>query len=198
MLSITLQLHRSKLTVFNISQPPSSSALESRASESFSVLLGVGDLTSIICFLLLLRSIRDELLITCDFNLYLDDLTNPRANQFLIRFNSGNRKQLIISSPIHRGNHILYLFVTRADTAAVSQHFFIPSLFRTLFLFYLIFLLSLLYLILLLSFRCFKTIYIEKFRLNLLHAFSSYYSFQSDLADFVNIYDSIYAICHFC
>jgi len=105
--SITLQLPQSKLSVFNIYRPPSSSAV----SKPFSVFLDEFN-----SFLSFAATTPHEFLITGDFNIHLDNLTDHLTSQFLSLLSSFNLTQHV-DFPTHDKNHILDLVITSSDSS---------------------------------------------------------------------------------
>ena len=90
--SITLQLPQSKLSVFNIYRPPSSSAV----SKPFSVFLD--EFSSFLSFA---ATTPHEFLITGDFNIHLDNPTDHLTSQFLSLLSTFNLTQHVDLSLIH-------------------------------------------------------------------------------------------------
>ena len=104
--SVTQQLSHSKLSVFNIYRPPSSST----HSKPFSVLLD-----DFSFFLSSAATTPHEFIITGDFNIYLDNPTDTLTSQFLFLLSSFNLSQHV-HFPTHDKNHILDLVITSSDT----------------------------------------------------------------------------------
>ena len=118
--SVALQLSHSKLSVFNIYHPPSSSTY----SKPFSVFLD--DLSSFLSFA---ATTSHEFIITGDFNIHLDNPADTLTPQFLSLLSSFNLSQHI-HFPTHDKNHILDLVITSSDTSlspAVSCTHWSPS-----------------------------------------------------------------------
>ena len=116
--SVTLQLSHSKLSVFNIYRPPSSST----HSKPFSVFLD--DFSS---FLSSTATTPHEFIITGDFNTHLDNHADTLTSQFLSLLSSFNLSQHV-HFPTHDKNQILDLVITSSDTSlrAYSGCFFHP------------------------------------------------------------------------
>ena len=104
--SVTLQLFHSKLSVFNIYRPPSSSTY----SKPFSVFLD--DFSSFLSFA---ATTPHEFIITGDFNIHLDNPADTLTSHFLSLLSSFNLSQHV-HFPTHDKNHILDLVVTSSDT----------------------------------------------------------------------------------
>jgi len=104
--SVTQQLSHSKLSVFNIYRPPSSST----HSKPFSVLLD-----DFSFFLSSAATTPHEFIITGDFNIYLNNPTDTLTSQFLFLLSSFNLSQHV-HFPTHDKNHILDLVITSSDT----------------------------------------------------------------------------------
>ena len=109
MSTITLKLAHSKLTVYNIYRPPSSSA-KSRATSSFSQFLE--DFQTLVS---LASTSPHEFLITGDFNVHVDDLTDSCAIQFLSLLDQANLTQHV-KFATHRQSHTLDLVITATDS----------------------------------------------------------------------------------
>ena len=103
--SITLQLSRSKISVYNIYRPPSSSPV----SKPNSVFLD--DFNSFLSFA---ATTPHEFIITGDFNIHLDNPTDHLTSQFLSLLSSFNLTQHV-NFPTHNKNHILDLVITSSD-----------------------------------------------------------------------------------
>jgi exonuclease III len=82
--TITLKLAHSKLTVYNVYRPPSSSA-KSRATSPFSPFLK--DFQTLVS---MVSTTPHEFLVTGDFNVHVDDLTDSCAVQFLTLLDQAN------------------------------------------------------------------------------------------------------------
>ena len=132
MSSVTLKLHNSKLTVFNVYRPPPAST-KSRKSVPFSLFLAELD-----TLLSLAATTPHEFLITGDFNLHLDDPSDSQVKQFLSALDSTNLTQHV-SFPTHRDQHTLDLVISPTSSSppvidyspvSPSDHFpiFPPSL----------------------------------------------------------------------
>ena len=102
--SITLQLPRSKISVYNIYRPPSSSPL----SKPNSVFLE--DFQSFLS----LATTPHEFIITGDFNIHLDNPADHLTSQFLSLLSSFNLTQHV-NFPTHNKHHILDLVITSSD-----------------------------------------------------------------------------------
>jgi exonuclease III len=109
MSTVTLKLAHSKLTLFNIYRPPSSHA-KHRDIASFSQFLK--DFQTLISSV---STTPHEFIITGDFNIHVDDLTDSNAAQFTSLLDHANLIQHV-SFPTHLGSHTLDLVITTADT----------------------------------------------------------------------------------
>jgi hypothetical protein len=109
MSTITLRLAQSKLTIFNIYRPPSSSA-KSRDTASFSQFLE--DFQTLVS---LASTTPHEFLITGDFNIHVDDHTDSNAAQFLTLLDQANLTQHV-NFPTHCQSHTLDLVITPTDS----------------------------------------------------------------------------------
>ena len=98
MSSVTMKLPHSKLTLYNIYRPPASTAT-SRLSVSFSQFLN--DFQTLITSV---STTLHEFVITGDFNIHVDDLTDSNAIQFISLLDSANLTQQV-SFPTHRHSH---------------------------------------------------------------------------------------------
>jgi exonuclease III len=107
---VTLKLPHSKLSLFNIYRPPSSSSVKSRDSTSFSQFLD--DFQTLISFI---STSPHDFLITGDFNIHVDDLTDSNALQFISLLDLANLTQHV-SFPTHRLSHTLDLVITPTDS----------------------------------------------------------------------------------
>ena len=110
MSTVTLKLPHSKLTLFNIYRPPSSPA-KSRDVASFSQFLAD--------FQTLISSISTtpyEFLITGDFNIHVDDLTDSNALKFISLLDLANLTQHVPFST-HCHSHTLDLVITTSDSS---------------------------------------------------------------------------------
>ena len=107
---VTLKLPHSKLSLFNIYRPPSSSSVKSRDSSSFSQFLD--DFQTLISFI---STSPHDFLITGDFNIHVDDLTDSNALQFISLLDLANLTQHV-SFPTHRLSHTLDLVITPTDS----------------------------------------------------------------------------------
>ena len=107
--SVTLKLKHSKLTVYNIYRPPSSSA-KSRAFATFSQFLE--DFQTLVSSA---STTPHEFLITGDFNIHVDDLTDSNTTQFMSLLDHANLTQHV-SFPTHCHSHTLDLVITSTDS----------------------------------------------------------------------------------
>ena len=110
MSTVTLKLPHSKLTLFSIYRPPSSPA-KSRDVASFSQFLAD--------FQTLISSISTtpyEFLITGDFNIHVDDLTDSNALKFISLLDLANLTQHVPFST-HCHSHTLDLVITTSDSS---------------------------------------------------------------------------------
>ena len=117
---LSLKLSHSKLSVFNIYRPPSSST----HSKPFSVFLV--DFGSFLSFAAITTH---EFIITSDFNIHLDNPADTLTSQFLSLLSSFNLSQHV-HFPTHDKNHTLDLVITSSDTSlapAVSCTHWSPS-----------------------------------------------------------------------
>ena len=110
MSTVTLKLAQSKLTMFNIYRPPSSSA-KSRTTASFSQFLE--DFQTLVS---VASTLPHEFLITGDFNIHVDDPTDPNAIQFLTLLDHANLIQHV-TCPTHRQSHTLDLVITATNSS---------------------------------------------------------------------------------
>ena len=113
MSTVTLKLPHSKLSLFNIYRPPSSSA-KSRDISSFSQFLE--DFQTLISSI---STSPHDFLITGDFNIHVDDLNDSSALQFISLLDLANLTQHV-SFPTHRLNHTLDLVITPNDSTLCS------------------------------------------------------------------------------
>jgi exonuclease III len=123
MSTITLKLPHSKLSLFNIYRPPSSSA-KSRDTTSFSQFLD--DFQTLISSI---STSPHDFLITGDFNIHVDDLTDSNTLQFISLLDLANLTQHV-SFPTHCFNHTLDLVITQTDStlcSVVSRYPISPS-----------------------------------------------------------------------
>ena len=121
--TVTLKLPHSKLSLFNIYRPPSSSA-KSRNTASFSQFLE--DFKTLISSI---STLPHDFLITGDFNIHVDDLTDSNTLQFISLLDLANLTQHV-SFPTHRLNHTLDLVITPSDSKlcpVISQYPISPS-----------------------------------------------------------------------
>jgi len=95
--AVTLKLPHSKISVFNIYRTPSSSTF----SKPFSVFLD--EFNSSLSFT---ATTPHEFIITGDFNIHLDNLSDHTTSQFLYLLSSFNLMQHV-NFPTHNQNHIL-------------------------------------------------------------------------------------------
>jgi len=102
----------SKISVFNIYRPPSSSTF----SKPFSVFLDEFN-----SFLSFAATTPHEFIITGDFNIHLDNLSAHTTSQYLYLLSSFNLTQHV-NFATHNQNHILDLVITSSDS------FLAPSL----------------------------------------------------------------------
>lgn len=109
MSTITLKLAQSKLTVYIIYRPPSSSA-KSRATLSFSQFLE--DFQTLVS---LASTTPHEFLITGDFNVHVDDPKDSYAIQFLALLDQANLTQHV-KFATHRQSHTLDLVITATNS----------------------------------------------------------------------------------
>jgi len=104
--STALQLSLSKMSVFNVYRPPSSSNL----SKPFSIFLKT---------LFPAATTPQEFIITGYFNIHLDNPTDHLTTRFLSLLSSFNLNQ-DVNFLTHNKNHILDLVVTSYDSLAPS------------------------------------------------------------------------------
>jgi len=109
MSTVTIKLSQSKLALYNIYRPPQSTA-KSRHSVSFSQFLE--DFQTLIS---LVSTSHHEFLITGDFNMQVDDLTDSNAMQFLSLLDHTNLTQHV-SFPSHRHSDTLDLVIPSANS----------------------------------------------------------------------------------
>jgi HEPN domain-containing protein len=107
MSTVTIKLPHSKLTLYNVYRPPPSTA-KSRLSMSFSQFLD--DFQTLISSA---ATCPHEFVITGDFNIHVDDITNPNTIQFTSLLDHANLIQHV-SFPTHRHSHTLDLVITSA------------------------------------------------------------------------------------
>ena len=112
---MTLELHRAKLTVFNIYRPPSTKNLQpiSQFFEDLDSLISVAATTP------------HEFLITGDFNLHVDDLSNSNTKQFLSALDAANLFQHV-HFPTHNHQHTLDLIITHSHSSLSPNVTFSP------------------------------------------------------------------------
>jgi len=106
--SVTIKLSHSNLALYNIYRPPQSNT-KSRHSVSFSLFLE--DFQTLISSV---STSHYEFLITGDFNIHVDDLTDSNVIQFLSLLDHANLTQLVLF-PTHRHSHTLDLVITSAN-----------------------------------------------------------------------------------
>jgi hypothetical protein len=106
-MAITIELQSGPISFFNIYHPPVSSSY----TASFSSFLS--DFSS---FLTSVTTTPHEFLITGDFNVHVNDPSNPSALQFLDLLTSNGLRQQV-SFPTHRCNNTLDLVITQAESA---------------------------------------------------------------------------------
>ena len=106
--SITLKLHGTKLTIFNVYRPPASTKTRSfiPMSQFFK------DLNTLIS---IAGTTPNEFIITGDFNLHLDNLSDSNTKQFLSILNAANLTQHV-HFPTHTHQHTLDLIITHSDS----------------------------------------------------------------------------------
>ena len=104
--SVTLKLQTAKLTVFNVYRPPSSTKNRQPMSQFFK------DLDTLIS---IATTTPHEFLITGDFNLHVDDLSNSNTKQFLTALGAANLSQHV-HFPTHIHQHTLDLIITHSDS----------------------------------------------------------------------------------
>jgi len=105
--AVTLKLPHSKISVFNIYRPTSSSTF----SKPFSVFLDKFNY-----FLSFAATTPHEFIITGDFNIHLGNLSDHTTSQFLSLLSSFNLPQHV-NFPTYNQNHILDLVITSSDSA---------------------------------------------------------------------------------
>ena len=105
--SVTLKLPGSKISVFNVYRPPSSS----HYSKPNSVFLDEFN-----SFLSLAATTPHEFIITGDFNIHVDNCTNHFTSQFLPLLSSFNMTQHV-HFPTHKDNHTLNFVITSSDSS---------------------------------------------------------------------------------
>jgi len=110
MSTVTLKLPHSKLTIFNIYRPPSSLA-KSRDTASFSQFLE--DFQTLISSI---STTPHEFLITGDFNIHVDDLTDSNALKFILFLDHANLTQHV-SFSTHCHSHTLDLVITTSNSS---------------------------------------------------------------------------------
>ncbi|MCP4492377.1 MAG: hypothetical protein GY820_34475, partial [Gammaproteobacteria bacterium] len=110
--AITLKLRSSKLTVFNVYRPPPSS----NYAKPFSTFLE--EFHSFLCSA---ATTPHEFLITGDFNIHVDDPTDPHATAFLHLLSDTNLIQHVSFPTQDPGNHTLDLLITSIDSSLNPQ-----------------------------------------------------------------------------
>jgi len=117
--SVTINLPHAKLSVFNIYRLPTSSTF----SEPFSTFLG--EFTS---FLSTAATTPHKFIITSDFNIHTDNLTDHLTSQYLTVLSSFNLTQHV-DFQTHNNNHILDLVITSDSSLApfLSMSYCFPS-----------------------------------------------------------------------
>ena len=108
--TVTIKLPHSNLALYNIYRPPQSTT-KSQHSVSFSQFLE--DFQTLISSI---STSPHEFLITGDFNIHVDDLTDSNAIQFLSLLDHANLTQHV-SFPTHQHSHTLDLVITSANSA---------------------------------------------------------------------------------
>jgi hypothetical protein len=109
--AITVKSHSSKLTIFNIYRPPDSSVY----SKPFSTFL-----SEFCSFLSSSASTPHEFFITGDFNIHVNNSSDPHSVQFLTLLDSFNLQQHV-SAPTHISNNTLDLVITSSQSNILSS-----------------------------------------------------------------------------
>jgi exonuclease III len=117
--TVTIKLPHSNLAVYNIYRPPLSPA-KSRHSVPFSQFLE--DFQTLISTI---STTPHEFVITGDFNIHVDDLTDSNSIQFLSLLDHANLTQHV-SFPTHRQSHTLDLVITSANSTLSPTVTFMP------------------------------------------------------------------------
>ena len=120
--SITFKSSKSKLTVHNVYRPPPSSSTKSRKFVSFSQFLSdFSDLLSSIC------TTPHDFIITGDFNIHVNDLSNSDTIKFLSLLSSHNLSQYV-NFPTHiSSKNTLDLFIAPSDSSLNPTLSFSPT-----------------------------------------------------------------------
>jgi len=105
--AITHKLRSSKLTVFNVYRPP----VSSNYVKPFSTFL-----EEFYSFLCSAATTPIEFLITGDFNIHVDDPTDPQAIAFLSMLHDTNLTQHVNLATHDPGSHTLDLVITSTDS----------------------------------------------------------------------------------
>jgi exonuclease III len=116
--STILKLHGTKLAIFNVYRPPAST--KTRSSVPMSQFFK--DLNTLIS---IAATTPHEFLITGDFNLHLDDLSDSNTKQFLSILNAANLTQHV-HFPTHNHQHTLDLVITHSDSTLSPKVTFSP------------------------------------------------------------------------
>lgn len=119
-LSLTISTSTGKLTIFNIYRPPTSS----KHTGTFSMFMSQFE-----SFLSSIAPTPHNILITGDFNIHVNDLSNQNTTAFLTLLDAYNLKQLV-DFPTHIGNNTLDLLIVPdqlASSLSLSSSCITPS-----------------------------------------------------------------------
>ena len=119
MSSITIKLLNSKLTVFNIYRNhylPNTSKKSNTSSKSSHDLVPFSDFLADLHILIATAATTPhDFIITGDFILHIDNISDPRTQQFMSLLENSNLTQHV-SFPTHQHGHILDLVITTKDS----------------------------------------------------------------------------------
>jgi len=125
MSSITLKLVDSKLTVFNIYRnhylPRSTQRNNTTPFQNYRELVPFTDfINDFNTFISIAATTPHDFVITGDFNIHMDNSSDPHAQFFLSTLENANLSQHV-SFPTHRDNHTLDLVITTKDSTLSPQ-----------------------------------------------------------------------------
>ena len=124
MSSITIKLLKSKLTVFNIYRNhylPNTSKKSNTPSKSSHDPVPFSDFLADLHILIATAATTPhDFIITGDFNLHIDNISDPRTQQFMSLLENSNLTQHV-SFPTHQHGHILDLVITTKDSTLLPS-----------------------------------------------------------------------------
>ena len=126
MSSVVIKLLNSKLTVFNIYRNhylPNTSKKSNTSSKSSHDPVPFSDFLADLHILIATAATTPhDFIITGDFNLHIDNISDPRTQQFMSLLENSNLTQHV-SFPTHQHGHILDLVITnqRFNTTAINH-----------------------------------------------------------------------------